>query len=517
MHTSTHARRRRIRGTIASLMAVALIASALTVAGAQTEPTTEPETTEVWSGEITWGSWSYTSRGRTVFSSGYRRGSFGALTPDTFDLDGTSVAIDEIKVRKRPGTGENALYFGTDTADSYDALEGMFLSLSFPGEDEPRAAPIRSANWETTSIYNLFPDDWVHPVDGTTVSVAIFRNDPPSEPPTPAPEREDRVWSAEITWGARWYSGWSQPLPPGMTVADVYQSGYNRGYFNDGFGALTPDTAFDVDGTSVTINMITVRNAIDSIGRGPNWLDFFTGSADSYDALEGMFLWLSFPGEDEPRVVEFHRGVGHGVAFYDVFPTDWVHPPEETRVSVAIFRTDPTSDQPPPTTQPSPTTQPPPTQSCEWLATELVRQTLEVARLKVEVARLEESLAAAEAKLAPVAKSQRPVAPVDKPQRPSGLTATPLTSTSTQINLAWNDPDPADKVTGWVVYGRPVARGFKSEVIERLGADASGTQVIASADHRRWTFWVAAENTVGESRKSYGVRIARDKRTGAWG
>ena len=515
MPTSTHTRRGRFRGTIMCLMAGALIASALTVAGAQTEPTPEPETTEVWSGEITWGSWSYTSRGRTVFSSGYRRGSFGALTPDTaFEVDGTSVTIDEIKVRKRHGTGENALYFGTDTADSYDALEGMFLSLSFPGEDEPRVAPIRRADWETTSTYNLFPDDWVHPADGTTVSVEIFRNDPPSEPPTPVPEREDRVWSAEITWGARWYGGFSRPLPPGMTVADVYVSGYRRG---DGwlseYGALTPDTAFNVDGTSVTINHIRVHNAIDGVGRGPNWLGFGVDTEEGYDALEGMFLWLSFPGEDEPRVTDFHSAAGNAAGFYDVFPTDWVHPAEGTKVSVAIFRTDPTSDQPPSTTQPPVTTQPPTTQSCEWLATELVRQTLKVARLQVEVARLEESLAAAEAKLAPVTN-----APVTKPQgRPSGFTATPLTSTSTQINLAWDDPDPADKVTGWVVYGRPVARGFAPEVVERLGADARGTQVTASADHRRWAFWVAAENAAGEGRKSFGARIARNKRTGAWG
>ena len=114
---------------------------------------------------------------------------------------------------------------------------------------------------------------------------------------------------------------------------------------------------------------------------------------------------------------------------------------------------------------------------------------------------------------------------IDPPGTPTGLTATPVEVRGNLIDLAWDDP--ADEVTGWVVYARPLKRLTTSThpewtterttlvAVERLGADARGTQFNAAGLGKAFAFRVAAVGEGGESDQSWPAGAKRNAR-GVW-
>ena len=113
----------------------------------------------------------------------------------------------------------------------------------------------------------------------------------------------------------------------------------------------------------------------------------------------------------------------------------------------------------------------------------------------------------------------------DPPATPTGLTATPVEVRGNLIDLAWDDP--VDEVAGWVVYARPLKRLTTSThpewtterttlaAVERLGADARGTQFNAAGLGKAFAFRVAAVGEGGESDQSWPAGAKRNAR-GVW-
>ena len=113
----------------------------------------------------------------------------------------------------------------------------------------------------------------------------------------------------------------------------------------------------------------------------------------------------------------------------------------------------------------------------------------------------------------------------DPPATPTGLTATPVDVRGNLIDLTWDDP--VDEVTGWVVYARPLKRLTTSThpewtterttlvAVERLGADARGTQFNAAGLGKAFAFRVAAVGEGGESDQSWPAGAKRNAR-GVW-